>query len=143
MKLYNKKKMIIAAGEFLLAGVSITTIVLLKSHDIKFIILSLSCLLMSLYSGSCAFSKQKADEDLAENLYDRDNTIAMRVNDKLLKIYCVTTICLIISGILIYTMTKNLNVVIAILPLMILMLIFFFLYIILYLYYEKECDMKK
>ncbi len=138
MKLYNKKKMIIATGEFLLASVSIATIVIQKSHDIKFIILSLVCLLMSLYSGSCAFSKQKTYEDLVENLDERDDLIAMTVNDKMLKIYCVTTICLIISGIIIYTITKNLNVIIAILPLMILLLISFFLYIILYLYYEKR-----
>ncbi len=110
MKLYNKKKMIIATGEFLLASVSIATIVIQKSHDIKFIILSLVCLLMSLYSGSCAFSKQKTYEDLVENLDERDDLIAMTVNDKMLKIYCVTTICLIISGIIIYTITKNLNV---------------------------------
>lgn len=138
MKLYNKKKMIIATGEFLLASVSIATIVIQKSHDIKFIILSLVCLLMSLYSGNCAFSKQKTYEDLVANLDERDDLIAMTVNDKMLKIYCVTTICLIISGIIIYTITKNLNVIIAILPLMILLLISFFLYIILYLYYEKR-----
>ena len=130
MKLYNKKKMIIATGEFLLASVSIATIVIQKSHDIKFIILSLVCLLMSLYSGSCAFSKQKTYEDLVENLDERDDLIAMTVNDKMLKTYCVTTICLIISGIIIYTITKNLNVIIAILPLMILLLISFFLYIL-------------
>ena len=93
MKLYNKKKMIIATGEFLLASVSIATIVIQKSHDIKFIILSLVCLLMSLYSGSCAFSKQKTYEDLVENLDERDDLIAMTVNDKMLKTYCVTTIC--------------------------------------------------
>lgn len=138
MKLYSRKKLLAGIGEFLLAIASIITIIIQKSTDIKFILLSLFCLILGMNSVISSFSKNKSYEDMINNLDERTQLISMKVSNSLLKISTIVVILIVIIGVIIYSITNNITVIITILPLMLLLPLIFVIYIILYIYYEKK-----
>ncbi len=138
MKLYNKKKLVVGIVEFLLAIAGVITIIVQKSTDIKFILLSVFCLVLGINSVISSFSKIKSYEDMINDLDERTEFISIKVNNCLLKINVIIAILVVVIGIFVYSITNNITFIITLLPLMILLVLNFIIYIILQIWYEKK-----
>lgn len=136
MDLNKKKKLFTGMVEFSLAVLSII-IIQFQKMDLKLIILSVLLLLFSLGNIKYAFSSKNAYTTI-ERMDERDKSISLAINNMMFKIMICLIVVIVITAILIYSFTCNLNIIIAIIPLLVMLPVMGVFYIIVCFYYENK-----
>ncbi|MBS6922244.1 MAG: hypothetical protein KH186_01720 [Lachnospiraceae bacterium] len=139
MRIYNKRKFFIGIGEFILSIVAFVTMFITRTIDIKFIVVNVIVFTLGIVNISRSLSKSDTAEDIIEENDERNRLISLRINNMRYKILIVVIYISVVSGMLAYGVTRNINIVIALLPLLLLLCICFLSSFILAFYYEKKC----
>lgn len=137
MKLYNKKKLFTGLSELVLATIAII-VIRVKDMDVKFMIVLLILFVLGFVHIRSAFSKEDTFNDKVEELDERTKLVSLTINNMMMKITAFITITLIITAIILYGITSNVNILIAILPILIMLPTLIVIYIVLCFYYERK-----
>ena len=135
MRIYNKRKFFIG----ILSIVAFVTMFITRTIDIKFIVVNVIVFTLGIVNISRSLSKSDTAEDIIEENDERNRLISLRINNMRYKILIVVIYISVVSGMLAYGVTRNINIVIALLPLLLLLCICFLSSFILAFYYEKKC----
>ena len=125
MRIYNKRKFFIGIGEFILSIVAFVTMFITRTIDIKFIVVNVIVFTLGIVNISRSLSKSDTAEDIIEENDERNRLISLRINNMRYKILIVVIYISVVSGMLAYGVTRNINIVIALLPLLLLLCIWF------------------